>query len=460
MRSTREAAADHADWTSRVSRVVAETALSVGHTGPFVDGVVAQLEKTLPVDDAAVSILPEETIAATGERLGGLQRSGDWWSRYGIAAGVLLAASDPELSPLTRLERDPPVEKPSRLRDIAIRLSEPRAATVTVLACLLVLMLAPLLFSGLRLLALKARFPDIEQQKLAVDRANRQVAMYRSLEKQAWPMTKLLSDIVSNTPDTIQLETLRVSHADSSFHLTGEARPDRDNDLSAPEVIALMQENLKGCGIFAQVNPNWEDAGIMTGFVFDMVAKVERPYRRYRYPIDLDYRNWPLQRRRAKLGPIDEDDGEETALADAGEESTGDTTADAATDPVRVASGGGETPTLPRATTPGRSNGGSPGRSTPSRPRPPRSIGGGGEGDAGNRSDTEDRAKSGVPDSMSVPEPLTKEQIDAMSIDEARSHLSELATARQFARRSGDEELQARLKQEWDWIKVRLAKDE
>jgi hypothetical protein len=460
LRATRESATDHGGWLTRVNRVVAETALSVGHTGPFVEGVVASLNATLPDDDGAVAMLPPETIDAARLRLGGLDRDGNWWARYGIAAGVLLAASDPELAPLTRLEQDPPIERPSRIRDAANKLSKPRAATVTVIVCLLVLMLAPLLFSGLRLVALKARFPEIEQQKLAVDRANRQVAMYRSLEKQSWPMTKLLSDIVSNTPETIQLETLRVSHADSSFHITGEARPDRDANLSAPEVITLMQENLKQCGIFSEVNPNWEDAGIMTGFVFDMVAKIDRPYRRFRYPVELDYDKWPLQRRRAKLGPI-EDEEPDTALADA-DAGDGEAADDESADPVRVATGGDTDSTPARSGSANRSgsNAGSGSGRSPSRPRPTRTIGGGGDGDAGNRSDTGDRVKGGVPESMSVPEALSKEQIDAMSIDEARSHLSELATARQFARRSNDEELQARLKQEWNWIKERLAKDE
>jgi hypothetical protein len=460
-RATRETSSDESDWSRRVGRVIAETALSVGHTGAFVDEIVTSVRHRLDDGASAIALLPTETIKAASQRLGGLEtrnQDREWWERWGVAAGVLLAAVHGELAVLTRLEAAPPAEKPSRLRDLATKLSQPHVALVTVAACIVLLMFAPLAVSWLRLTALQLRFPDIGDQKRAVDTANKQVAMYRALEKEAWPMTKLLSDIVSNTPATIQLNVLRVTHADGSFHASGEALPDNSDPahkLSAEEVIGQMQDNLKATSLFTEINTSWEDKGGFAGTVtFDMSARIVQPYRRVQYPIELDWQKWTLADRQMNKEPGQEPTMLASNAPDDAPESDG------LSENVLHPQPGDPhvTPDGPAAETPPRT---APRVAPPPRDRPPISGTGAGRPNDDAQQFTDPTIRGDAPpDSMREPPPFTKAQIDAMSLEEAKKQLSDHAMARQRARSAHNDALEARLKQEFDWLKDHIKKEE
>jgi hypothetical protein len=84
----------------------------------------------------------------------------------------------------------------------------------------------------------------------------------------------------------------------------------------------------------------------------------------------------------------------------------------------------------------------------------------GGSGSAG-APDKQSEVRGDIPETMKIPPPLSRAQVDAMTLDEARKQLSEHAMARDnLRRRRADEEAQERLKQEFEWLMVRIRKDD
>lgn len=425
-RTTREEATSTEDWKRRVTSVLAETALNAGHTGPFVDALVQREAQTIAsVDpDGALLVMPPEIIDAARAQLDGTRADGTWWSTYGIAAGVLLAATG-EFAPLTTLLDAPAIEKPSPFLKAGEALSRPRTAVMTVIICLLILGLAPVAASGLRLGILRLRHPHIEEQVRDVEQRKEELAMYAALEKQAWCSSKLLADIVCNTPEGIELEEIRLQRSNNSFSARGEARPHKDR--SAKEVVALMQEQLLASRIFDKIDLTWGDPNAYGYYQFDLSAKIEDPHRRQRYEPggDLDYQNWPLADRQRGAGPrIAEEtppppDREPEMLA-------GDTSATGASEEDDAAAGGSS-------------------RFGSRRPSLPGKVTVGNRGEEGN-----------LPDRLDIPEPLTEEQINAMTIEEVRGHLTKVAAAKNYARKSKDDELFERLDNEFQQLMARL----
>ena len=165
LRATREDPDDRDSWQKTVGRIIAETGLSVGHTGAFVEAMAVESRAraaSIGVKDAAL-FLPREVRASAASRLSGAEDQDRWWHDYGIAAGAVLAETGP-LAPLAHLLHTPAVQRPSRIRSALEGLSRPRTAATVVAACVLLLMFAPLVFSGLRLLALKVRYGDVQQE--------------------------------------------------------------------------------------------------------------------------------------------------------------------------------------------------------------------------------------------------------------------------------------------------------
>lgn len=426
-RATREAAASADDFTQRVMRVLAETALNSGHTGAFVDSLVQTKQAAIASvepDDAAL-LMPPEIIDAARRRLDGTRTDAAWWRRYGVVAGVALAATS-ELAPLTAMLDAPAIEKPSILVRAADALSRPRTALTAVIICLLILALTPLAASGLRLGILRMRYPDIREQERAIEQKKTQLAMYTALEQQAWCASKLLSDIVCNTPQGIELEKIDLKRDNNSFTFSvrGQARPHGDL-TSAQEVIALMKEQLDRSGIFRKTRFTLDDPNAYGHYQFDLTAEVQRPHRRQHYEPggELDFANWTLADRQGGRGPsiVSPPPAEEQ-------------------EPERVVAAGPEGDEDLAGASPGGGSGRRP--LFPSR--------------EGVLSTVTDRDPDSLPERLETPPPLTEAQINAMTIEEVKAHLPKVANARNHTRRSDDEELKERLQNEFQMLMTRL----
>lgn len=430
-RAAREAAGSAEDWTRRLTAALAETALNSGHTGAFVDSLVQSQEPVIASveKDGAALIAPPELIDAARDRLDGAGAEPGWWRRFGVLAGAALAATG-DLAPLTSMLDAPALEKPSMVTRTAEALSRPRNALLTVAVCLLLLALAPVAASGLRLGLLNLRYPDIAEQERAIEQKRQQLEMYRALEREASSASKLLSDIVCNTPEGIELEKIDLKRDNKSFTFTvrGEARPHGEFS-TAQEVVAIMQERLRESGIFGTPSLGLDDSNAYGHYQFELTAEIEHPHRRQKIEPGgvLDFANWTLADRQRGQGP---------RIASGTPPPPGGSEPETATDRVVVGPGNDET----RA---GTEPGGSSRRTLRTPPR---------EGVL----DHGDRSEDNVPERLAPPPALTEAQINAMTIEEVKAHLPKIATARRHARDSDDEDLKERLQDEFQLLMDRL----
>jgi hypothetical protein len=444
LRATREDAADASAWQRTVGRMMAETALSVGHTGAFIETIRNTAQRIAGSLDANQGrlFMPPELIGPAAARLQGASADPQWWSQYGIAAGAVLARTG-SLAGLTRLKQAAPIERPSRIRTALESLSRPRMAVAVVVACVLILMFGPLATSGLRLLILQFRFAGIQQELAAASKVEHQLAMYRELERQkAWPMTKLLADITTNTPLGIDLERIQISSG-KDFSVSGTAR---DYDGRSPrQVVALMQENLRKDNLFADISVSWGNSSNLGTYKFDLSGKVPHPYLEPQYPQERDFKKkpyaWYLYPQLADSSktaePSDTDEGDEPALAEAGDEpAESDPAAD---EPIDIA-------TLDEPVDPEASDE-DPGSGARRRSS---------SGDLGGAAMPGAENADGPRPSEDVPPPLSEEQIKAMNPTELREAWFKVSKARKYVK--GDEALSARLKKEFELITEELKK--
>jgi hypothetical protein len=457
-RSLREDAEDTAEWRAGVGRVLAETALNAGHGGAFVEDLVRRTTERLAStgQDPSVLLMPAEMLAVTAERLGeqSSPHDGEWWSRFGVAAGAVIARSVGGLTSLTRMRADAPAEQPSLVRKVTEALSNPATARRVVIAALLLLLLGPPALSALRLAVLSLRYPDdkLKSQLRQVHETSSRLIVYGELERTTWSATKILADISCNTPEGIELESIRINQG--MFTVQGRALP-RDG-ISARELVALMQKQLHDSGIFDNLTLNWGDADSYDHYQFQLTARIRNPYHRPTYGVEQDFGQWTVVHRRDGVRPeaaassasaaagrvsipsADKPDHvDEVALADAGLHA-GSTRNDAAPDRVandEAAAGRaerGESIVRSPRTPPGAGNGASP-------------I----YGDAGRR---DERGPTGLAPSVDIPPPLTESQVQALTDAEVMEMLGQVSRARNAARTRGDAELAERLKRDFDML--------
>lgn len=464
IRSTHDDFGD-ADWSEVLGGIVVETAMSAEHSPAFsrrlADDVVAAIGD-LDRDESACE-LPGAIRRHARSRL---ENTGDeaWWRTYGVAAGAVLAACGPFAATAT-LQQDAADDSPAIFERLAHAISQPRTATTVAVACLVFLALLPLAVSGIRLSVLQSRYGDLDAVQTQVQAAQDRLDMYEALDGSAWPMTRLLAEIASNTPDGINITSLLVSLDQGGFTARGEALG-RDGD-EATERVALMQELLADAGI-SSIAPDWGDPNNFGAYEFTLSGTITNPYQRRELPIDRDYGLWSMWERQNGLSARGGDDDEEAVWDVEQVLAAGDS--DDVTDPMgpsTVSRPGTRSPgsssSRPSSSDSGRSTGGdAPAVAIPTSESTNRSdrrrdrgetIGSRGEaldGDSGEAR-TGDAAGGG-----DIPEPLSEEQIKAMDLPTTQAYLSRLADARKRVRGvEGMEEVDARLKDEWRMLVAR-----
>ena len=449
-RATREDAANSTAWLNNVGRVVAETALNVNHTGPFVDSLAQSIKQQLSTveRDQAALLVPDELIDALNSRIEGPKREKKFWTEYGLAAGTLLAMTN-QLATLAQMLHTPPIEAPSAMSRVVNTLSDRRRATMIVAACVLAIVLAPLTIAGLRLAVLNWKLPDDFAQRKAVETADDRIEMYRSLGEQAWPMTKLLADLANCVPTSVEVELIDMQQG-QEIRLGGRARRDSETGKTAADHVLLMEQKLRGTKIFDGFRTSVSDGDSLGNYQFDMSFRVTHPYRNVPYAEDDDYAVASLAYR--QWGHLDYYK-EENFFPD----STGSTIRPASTPPRERPSPSEDSGTnsSPAPANDVEASGDAAGEETSSsssRRIPPRIPGGpriGGE--AGTIGED---PFIGVADSQRVPDPKTPEEIKAMNLDTAKAYSSELATA--VRRASIDKETRERLLEDFRLVREHL----
>lgn len=444
-RATREEAASSEEWQRNVGRIAAETALSVGHTGAFVDALARAAQASAGELRPSESrlFLPLDMISALAARANGLATDLTWWPQFGVAVGALLARLEGgEMATLTRLLQSPPVETPSPVIAAAQKLSRPHTAALVIGACILVAMFSPLVFAAARLGILKWRFGDVHTQLVAATTVKHQISMYRELQNQhAWSMTKLLSDVAVYTPIGIEIESIRIEGG-KDFILSGTAIA---NENKTPaQVVAQMQDNLRADGMFTDIVVNAGKSDNLGRYKFDLSAKVVRPYSHPPLPEELDFARTPYAVR--LYGEAARSPGaSSSAIASAADRTN---YATQQTPPARVADSRSSTSVPPRVA-PVQPDPAPRDDAAASGGNPRIGMAGAGEPPIGTG---DDLAVNPRP----VPPPLNPEQIKVMSEAELKDALAKVGKARNNS--DLDKETKDRLKIEFDLIMEQLKK--
>ncbi len=427
-----------ASWADDVVRALAETALSAGHTPAFTSAIAGDFASKLPEVPAGEARLfvPRDLPATGGTMPPGAPQDPQWWRDWGVALSAYLAATG-DFAGLAAMKVAAPAVSPSRARRIVETLSRPASAIPFIAACLLLAMLAPLAVAGLRLAVLSIKLPDLGGYLKDAQQVETQLAMYRELQTQAWPMTKLLSDVACSTPEFVDVDQIRLRH-DEPLSIGGRVKPDSKGELSAQEVMGQMLENLRATNIFEEIHLNWGDPNSFGAYEFSLLATVARPYHRYDYPPELDFglTSWG-ERLYPKSGAEQEPEGPAPSEAEtAGAEAFGEV-ADLLDDAEIVV----EPPAEQQD-----ENTGEPIRP----PRDPRRP----IGDDPEISGVDARDSGALPPSQDIPDPITPEQIAAMTLPEAQEAWSRVAHA--LRRSVADADTRKRLREEFRLIRDRI----
>ncbi|MCA9285707.1 MAG: hypothetical protein KDA22_10850 [Phycisphaerales bacterium] len=443
-RATREESADAEEWRKGIARAVAETAFTLGHSQAYLTALMPEVDARVASMGRAGLSLPPELVGAIAPNVAGCKADPAWWRTHGIAVGSALAASG-ELVSLASLMPKAPQRVIGPVAQVLQRLSTPKAATIAVAAALVAIVAAPPIFAGLRLAVLKAKLPDLREYQREMAETERQLAMYRELQKKTWPMTKLLADIANNTPEAIELNSIGLAFGEG-LTIQGDAKP-KDGVLSWEAVDALARQ-LNKSGVFQCTQQNLgKDEGNKREF--SVLATVKRPYLEVKYAPDEDFAvNTLADRRYGKSATMSgEDESSASALPASGTTEVADRGAATATPPTEsaLARGSSRVPATgsagPRRGSARRGGDDAVPEGVDSAEINPVAPGGdaavasgdsrglsrrGSSGTAPGAATREERASAAV----AIPDPLTDEQIAAMSKAEAESAMSRWAEAR------------------------------
>lgn len=428
VRATQEELDPENSTHDRFRSLLLETALQTGSTPDSAESMAERTTASIAaVQGKQALLLPPEVLESIGERVIDPQIDADWLHDWGICLGAALAMCD-DLVLLTTFRRELPQEDPDFLEMSRERLSMKNAAALLALVAVLLLAFGPLLIHGIRLGVLSLLHPNLDAHVRSYEEDTNQATMYKAMMNEAWPMSKLLADIANNTPEGIDIESIKIGHGEP-VKIRGIAKPSGDEDAAA--LATLMKAQLQGSGVFDEVTLRWENSETYGDRSFDISAEVKRPHFRPVYATEQDFGAWTLSSRRSGKGPGgDEDTG---TLVDAETSSTASPAPrPPASDQTEVSSGspdGGRT------------------ASTTSRTSRTSRSSDDGMASRGN-SDNQGADLTNVPTGR-IPETLTEEQISTLSMDEARIKLKEVSDARKHVR---DEVVSDRLRVEFRMI--------
>ena len=462
------------DPASILHPLVVETLLSDGTPAERLESTVDGLLADIPQRNISGGLVTDrdETDAKLSSLASNitLEATGRWAATDRILLAILGVRAG-GLGHLANLRMDQHSVDPGVLGRVVEKLSEGRTAVAIVITAILLFLLVPLAGAGLRLGVMHLKVDDLARLQGDVEQHENLKTIYRALDSEAWSMTKILGDIANLTPEQIELTSISVAHGEP-VSISGVAK--RDGDMEGRDVVFEFNRRLRESGLFADAGPLPSiEAPDSRGFTeFDVSAELSNPLREIRTRAEDDYAVLTYQDRR--YGPTDDDgyliidadlkdariaamikrglnfdrplmkaraqaDPNSVAVADA------DSGRDPATATLDAPAGTPESPEeSPSTRSSGEESSGSPNR----RPR-----------DARDRPSTPSRgepaSRSSIRDKViEVPPPITAEEVATLNNAEAKATLEKVSLAR---KQPGlDEEVQARLKQEFYLLLARI----
>ena len=470
----RSARLDAGAWPSAAETTVLESALRSGADAATLQSLLGALREALEAAGDGGFGCTEADRRTLGMLLDSPQDA-DWWRDMGLHVGAAHAWFGP-MRALVSLRERPAGERPTRLGEFLNRISEPQMALRLAVACLIAMAVVPPLVSGARLLLLQWKVGDLAARERAIRSHRERISMYGEMQRRIWPMGKLIGDLACVTPEGVDWEDVKLSQ-DRNVIIRGSAHP--QDGLNGTEVILKMERQMRDSRIFDRVQKKWDAPDGKGAVAFTMSAVVARPTLRPNYGAEQDFGKKTLAERRFGAEKSDE----ETPVADAAaptpasipqepslgdeppakavatdtappSEPAADTTNAAANAGSKVVSSlkggsrstGKKTGEASTDAASSSSDGAAGGRGS----RRSGSGGGSGAGLAKRSERTPGSADSTVP----IPEPLTDEQIAAMTKSQALEAVSKVSQARNSG--AVDDDTKKRLKSEFDKLMAKI----
>ena len=426
-RSTREHPGFNVPWSTRMKGMIQETLLSQNISTDEIEPLADRLVNELPhvLDESSYQLsLPDQCdiqlmkgLTVPGELL--QQPDADLW-RIMLGAFQTLKG---KLAPLADLEANEILEIPSFIDRISSKLSNPRFAVGLVAAAVITIVLTPLATSGARLFLINSKVQDLGGLEASIQRTESLIEVYRTLDKQAWSMTKLLGDLANCMPENLKIDSFSITHGEP-ISISGNA--ENNNGIDAAEAVLEFASRLRQTGIFESVEPSFTDTNAAGVREFKLTADVKNQSKRIRFSDDDDYAIMSYSDR--KWGPIDEDG----YLIDANSpvSSTTSSTSSSSDTDEELESSKEDTPaanaTADASETNESTRTGRPSRRDSSRGR------GASSSSASSRASARSRTE-GRGEPAKLPDPVTAEEASAMNRSEALTKLSEISKARNTA---------------------------
>ncbi|MBX3354724.1 MAG: hypothetical protein KF724_03385 [Phycisphaeraceae bacterium] len=272
LRSARENLAE--GGVDAIVRLVIETALHHGASGAEIESLAEAVRAAAAQANGAGFGCSPDDLTRLAAAIGGSVDPA-WWRQHAIHAGAALAAAGP-LAALTTLLAHEPGEEPNAVGRVLNRLADPRVLTGLIVAALLAIAFGPLVFAWGDYWVTRWRIRELGPDKLreVVKENDLRIALYRERAARTWPMSKILSDLACCTPEGIELDQLNIVQGES---VSVRGRASR-HDLLAPEEVVLRMERLmQDSRIFTRISKGWDAANQSGIMQFNLSAFVAAP---------------------------------------------------------------------------------------------------------------------------------------------------------------------------------------
>ena len=436
-RVIREDGSDASDWREAARRAVAETLLLAGVEDADAAQMIEAVRDRFPHDGSGLIAPGGPDSHELSAQVAGTPTDPEWWHSWGLLVGAGLASAG-DLAPTVQLRAVEARSARGLLARTIERCSEPKMAATLVAGAIAAVALIPMGVAGLRTAVLSWKLPDPQAYERLLQRADQQAAMYRDYQRFAWPMTKLLGDLASTTPEGIELESVSLAFG-SPMTVSGAAKP--QGPQSATDAILMMERHMRESGIFDRVVKNWEAPNAAGIVKFTITASVTQPVQMPDYPEVQDFAKRTLRDRRYGT------ESSSSAVASSSSSAPPVAPPPPAGAPVVAINPPGTPPRTPDSApaapaSAGTDSAGSTASAGATDTRTRRGF-----GSAANDAATRGSSRPAGEDASTVPDPLTDEQIKSMSKAEANEALARVSRAR--AQKNLDPAVEQRLKDEF-----------
>lgn len=271
LRSARENLRDGDD---ALVRLVAETALHQGVDGSEIERLVADVRAAATVAAGSGFGCTAEDRARLAAAIGGSDDPA-WWRSSALHAGTALALAGP-LAPLTALLAHEPGEEPNAIGRVLNRLAEPRVLGWTLIAALIAIAFGPLAitWSDYWIMRWKVRDTGVDKLRAVVAENDRMLALYRERSARTWPMSKLLADLACCTPEGIELDQINIVQGES---VSVRGRAIKTDQISQEDTVLRMERLMQESRIFSKINKGWDALNNLGVLQFSLSAAVTAP---------------------------------------------------------------------------------------------------------------------------------------------------------------------------------------